>query len=270
MLSSQLLGNHDSYPSNPTRKGLSNKCALNGTPLTWTTHHWQMLNIAIPVTIPPKENNPKKTHWNETKWMCWYVWLHGKIQPNPPPKKKKTDFPHQKLPPRCSRWPFFPPPFRAPTMTWPVGWVNPRLTPKKILGVGQNSIWCSGPSPLSYAGKVNAFVGGSQNNFENVTHMSQLLRPQNMLFRAQNHPFPNFFTPPNPKKMGVDRKHLELCNKNLQLLKNSTAPLFGAPEKPTQNVKERDRWTTMGHDIHPSPKVLGGWKCRKPLPDMGH
>lgn len=31
--------------------------------------------------------------------------------------------------------------------------------------------------------------------------------------------------------MGVDRKHLELCNKNLQLLKNSTAQLFGAPEK---------------------------------------
>ena len=93
---------------------------------------------------------------------------------------------------------------------------------------------------------------------------------KNMIFWAQNHPFPNFFNPPpNPNKMGVDRKHLELCNKDSQLLKNSTAQLFGHPKKPTQNTKERDRWTTMGHDIHPSPKVLGGWKCRKPPPDMG-
>ena len=106
--------------------------------------------------------------------------------------------------------------------------------------------------------------------------------PQNMLFWGSKS---SFCLPPTQKKMGVDRKHLELCNKKFTTaqkfygaqLFGPKSPMFwfrpnfsGHPKKPTQNVKERDRWTTMGHDIHPSPKVLGGWKCRKPLPDMGH
>ena len=122
-----------SYPSNCTREGLSNKCALNGTPLIWTNSPLANAQHSyIPATIPPKkERSQKKTHWNGEKWMCWYVCFIAKSNQNPP--KKETYFPSQKSSP-CSRWPFFPPLFRPPTMTWPVGWVNPRLTQQQKTG----------------------------------------------------------------------------------------------------------------------------------------
>ena len=42
---------------------------------------------------------------------------------------------------------------------------------------------------------------------------------------------PSFCLPPTQKKMGVDTKHLELCNKHLQLLKNSTGLNFSGTRK---------------------------------------
>ena len=119
MLSSQLLGNHDSYPSNPTIKGLSNKCALNSKPLTWTNSPLANAQHSyIPATIPPKKERSQKKLIERKKWMCWYVCFIAKSnQPPPPPK---TWFSTSKSSSPCSRWP--------PTMTWPVGWVNPQLT----------------------------------------------------------------------------------------------------------------------------------------------
>ena len=123
-------------------------------------------------------------------------------------------------------------------MTWPFWWVNPRSFSNLRCRIAEENLWtkhprrCEGKTrfdvPITFKlRKETNFFGGKPKQLRKCdAYFSTFNPPKTCFFGLKIILFPTL-SPPNPTKMGVDRKHLELCNKKSKLIKNSMAQLFG-------------------------------------------
>lgn len=213
---------------------------MNGTPLSWTNSPLANAQHSYPCDYTPKREQSQKNSLKRKKRMCWYVCFIAKSNQTPPQKKKnwfstsKSSSPLQ---------PLAPPPWLGQSdgsiLGWQVRLVDENLWFSKHPKIyvfflppqngGRVKLYLMfGTITFMLRKETKCFCWGKPKQFRKCDAYVSTFTPPKHDFLGSKSSFSQLFhPPPNPKKMGVDRKHLELCNKNLQLPKNSTAQLFG-------------------------------------------